>query len=349
MALRDDTRALIARINKDHGPGSAVIASDMPPVPRFPSGSLSLDVMLGGGWPGNQWVEIIGAESSGKTTLVHKTIAANQAANPDFVTLWVAAEGYDNEWAQTLGVDTERVITLPTNEMEAAYTVMLDAAASRSVDAIVLDSYPALVANDEAGKDMDQATIGVGARTTGKFFRKAGKAGKRSLTEVERPLLGIIINQWRDQIGGFSPNGMTPKTTPGGKAKNYAYYVRLEVSRTEWIDEKRPGKGSARIGQVMKLKTIKNKAASPQQIASIRFFFSDSETMGFRQGEYDLAAEAAAQAILHDVVSVDGSWIKYGEEKWHGMAKFCAAVREDLDLIDHLHKDVLAASAMRNS
>ncbi|KJK56221.1 hypothetical protein UK12_23845 [Saccharothrix sp. ST-888] len=300
--------------------------------------------MLGGGWPGNQWSEIIGTESSGKTTIAHKTIAANQTADPEFTTLWIAAEGYDQEWAEELGVDTSRVLVHSTNSMEEAYTAMLDAAESRAVDAIVLDSYPALIANDENAKEMDEHTISAGARVTGKFFRKSGAVTKRSLAAEERPLLGIVINQWRDKIGGFSPNGITPKTSPGGNAKNYAYYVRLEVARTEWIDEKRPGKGIARCGQVIKLKTIKNKAAAPQQVASIRFFFADSPS-GFKKGAYDSAAETVAMGVLYGVITKAGSWYSFGEQRWHGEASMAETITEDTDLRAQIDVEVHAAIA----
>ncbi|MEW1922296.1 hypothetical protein [Streptomyces sp. NPDC088360] len=341
MPLSEETRALMARINKTYGAGSVVLASKMPTVPRFTSGSLSLDVMLGGGWPGNQWNEILGAESSGKTTVVHKTIAANQQQNPDFTTFWVAAEGYDHEWAETLGVDVDRVIVFETNAMETAYTEMIRAAESRAVDAIVLDSYPALVADDESDKDMDQATMASGARVTGKFFRKVGSATRRSLVEQERPVLCLIVNQFRDQIGVWAPNGMTPKTSPGGRAKNYAYYTRVEVSRTEWIDEKRPG-GSMRVGQVIKLKTLKSKSAAPQQVASLRFYFANSSA-GFLAGEYDLGSQLVTMGILHGLIRLDGSWYKYRDYQWHGDKKMAAAMREDLGLQEQLSADVLDA------
>lgn len=332
----------MARINKKYGAGSVVLASKMPAVPRFPSGSLSLDVMLGGGWPGNQWNEILGAESSGKTTIVHKTIAANQQQNPDFTTFWVAAEGYDHEWATTLGVDVDRVIVFETNAMEDAYTEMIKAAESRAVDAIVLDSYPALVADDEDAKDMDESTMASGARVTGKFFRKVGQATRRSLVEQERPLLALIINQFRDQIGGWAPAGGTPKTSPGGKAKNYAYYTRLETSRTEWIDEKRPAGGSVRVGQVIKVKTLKSKVSAPQQVATLRFYFANSST-GIYAGEYDLASQLITQGIYHGLIRLDGSWYKYGDYQWHGDKKMAGAMREDLDLQQQLSADVMAA------
>ncbi|MGW3153684.1 hypothetical protein [Streptomyces sp. NPDC001089] len=341
MPLSDEARAVMARINKKHGPGAVIVASTMPAVSRFTTGSLSLDVMLGGGWPANQWNEIVGSESSGKTTIVHKTIAANQQRDPEFQTFWVAAEHYDIEWAAALGVDTERVAVYSTNAMEDAYTAMLNAAESRAFDAVVLDSYPALVADDEDAKEMDQATISAGARVTGKFFRKAGKATRRSLIEVERPLLALVINQWRDQIGAWSPSGMTPKTSPGGRAKNYAYYTRLEASRTEWIDEKRPGGGSVRVGQVIKMKTIKSKSAAPQQVASVRFFFADS-TSGALKGDYDTAAEMLTMGVLYGLIALEGSWYKYRGQQWHGEKPLRAAFREDVDLQEQLAEDVLA-------
>ncbi|MEU1816058.1 hypothetical protein ABZ543_12805 [Streptomyces roseifaciens] len=342
MSLNDDTRALMAEINKKHGPGSVIVASQMPRVPRFPSGSLSLDAVLGGGWPGNQWCEIIGSESSGKTTVVHKTIAANQRRDPDFVTFWIASEGYDEAWARALGVDTDRVIPFFTNAMEDAYAAMIQAVESRAVDAVVLDSYPALVASAEDEKAMHESTISAGARVTAKFCRKAGSASRRSLIDDERPFLGLVINQWRDQIGGFSPHGGTPKITPGGKAKNYFFSTRLEVQRTEWIDEKRPTGGVKRVGQCIKLKTIKNKTAAPQQVATIRFYFADSLT-GHDKGDYDTGAEMATMGIFHGVITAEGAWYKYDGAKWHGMQKLCAALREDIDLQETLRADVMAA------
>lgn len=344
MVLRDDARVLMAQLNKKYGPGSMVLASQIPTVPRFPTGSISLDVMLGGGWPGNQWSELIGTESSGKTTIAHKTVAACQARDPEHTTLWVAAEGYDHQWARQLGVDTDRVLVLATNAMEDAYTAMIKAADSHAVDAIVLDSYPALVADEEAGKAMDEYSIGAGAKLTGKFFRKAYQATSRSMVQDERPLLGLIINQWRDKIGGWAPAGQVAKTSPGGHAKDYAYYTRVEASRTEWIDEKRPPKGVARVGQTIKFRTIKNKAAPPQQVATVRFFFADAPVLGFSAGEYDTAADLYAMAVLHDVIDVKSSWLSYGDDRWQGSIKAIEAIREEVDLQDAIRAAVIAAT-----
>jgi recombination protein RecA len=341
--ISKDTLAIVAKVNKTLGEGAVVLASDMHVAKRFPSGSLSLDLALGGGWPGNQWVEVIGKESHGKTAVVLKTISANQALNPDFTTLWIAAEHYDSDQARALGVDNTRVIVHSTQTMEEAYTVMLDFASSRAIDCTVLDSYPALIPSEEAEKDMDESTMALGARLTGKFFRKAGQATRRSLVEDDRPHLGIIINQYRDAIGQFSPHG-TPNTTPGGKAKNYAFYTRVEVKRDEWIQEARPGKGKINVGQVIKVKTIKNKSAAPQQTASIDLYFRDAPVLGFRRGDIDVVKELVTMGILLDVIQRKGPWFNFGERKWQGKDPLMAELRQDADLREEVDKAVRIAA-----
>ena len=65
-------------------------------------------------------------------------------------------------------------------------------------------------------------------------------------------MLGIMINQWRQKIGVMYGD---PRTTPGGVGKNYAYFVRAEVRRGDWI-EVGTGKDKTRIGQTIGLPEI---------------------------------------------------------------------------------------------
>lgn len=345
MAINDAALALAAKVNKAAGEGAVVVASQMIVPTRFTTGSLSLDLALGGGLPGNQWTEIIGRESHGKTAIVLKTIAANQELNSEFTTLWIAGEHYDTDQATALGVDNERVIVVPTQEMEFAYETMLQFAESRSVDCIVLDSYPALIPNEEEAKSMDENVVAIGARLTGKFFRKAGKATRRSMTDdTDRPFIGLFINQMRDKIGGFSPVGI-PQTSPGGNGKNYAFYVRLEVKRDEWIDEARPGKGKVRVGQSIKVRTIKNKSAAPQQVATLDFYFRDAPVLGFYRGEYDVVKDMITMGVLYDVIVRRGAYFSIGDQRWQGKDAMLQAVREDLDIREYLTDAVIKAAS----
>lgn len=311
---------------------------------RFTSGSISLDVALGGGWPGGQWVEVRGRESAGKTAIALKTVAANQVLDPEFTALWVAAEAYDTDQATALGVDNTRIVVVPTQEMEFAFETMIDAAESQAVDMIILDSYPALIPGEEADKAMDEFTTAVGARLMNKFTRKAGRATKRNSDGSERPLLGIIINQFRDKIGSFSRFGV-PQTTPGGHGKDYFYYAILEVSRDEWITEKRPGIADpVKVGQTMKLRTTKNKSAAPQQVAAVDFYFRGAPYSGFDRGDYDTGKEFFTMGVLFGVISKGGAWYSYGDNKWQGKESVIQALRNDPELRSVIAEEVLDAA-----
>ena len=292
--INDEARKVLAQLNKKFGDGVVVLASDIRSdiIPRITSGSTTLDYVLGGGFPGNQWNELVGEPSHGKTALALKTIAANQRLNPDYTTVWVAAEQWVPEYAAMCGVDTSRVIVIETSVMEEAYQSVIQFAESKSVDAIVIDSLPALSPAPEMAKDMDEMTVGRGALLTNKFFRVVGTAMKRSLTEDERPVLGLIINQYRMKIGVMHGD---PRTTPGGEGKNYAFFTRCEVRRDEWI-EIGPSGNKNRIGQRIKVRTLKNKTAPPQRVAYFDFYFAEGGNCA--PGEYDFAKEIASLAVV---------------------------------------------------
>lgn len=336
---------LIDKVNHALGEGTFVLASELQVPRRFTSGSLALDVILGGGWPGNLWSELLGLQSAGKTAVALKTIAANQALDPAFMAMWVAAEHFDTDQATALGVDLDRVIVAPTQEMEVAFALMLEAAESRAVDCIVLDSYPALVPEEEDEKSMSEATVSAGARLFGKFCRKGGKATGRKHDGSERPVFGLVINQYRDKIGGFSRFG-TPKTEPGGKAKNYFFYVQLEIARDEYIFEKRPGlKDPVAVGQTIKFHTRKNKGAAPNQTARADFYFRHAPILGFKRGEYDLAGEYFSVGTLFGVIEKRGGWYYYGGQKWQGGDKVVQALRAEPELLQAVGSQVLELAA----
>ena len=341
MGLAPDAAALAAKINKSLGAELVVLASDIYQPEPFTTGSLTLDVALGGGWAANQWVEVRGPQSNGKTAVTLKTIAANQEKDPNFTTLWIAAEKYDTDQATALGVDNDRVVVVETRDMAIAYDSVLQFSRERTVDCIVIDSYPALIPPEEEEKGIDNVQVALGARLTGKFFRMVGTSFARDPKDpTDRRILGIFINQFRDKIGGFSPMG-TPQTTPGGNAKNYSFYQQVDVKRDEWIEEKVPGKDlKVKVGQTIKVRTVKNKQAPPQQVASVDFYFRDAPRLGFKRGEYDTVKEVLTMGLLYDLIERKGAWFNYGSERWQGRDPMLQAFREQPDLLAALEADV---------
>ena len=323
---------IVSSVNKKFGEDVMVKGSRISEkLPRITTGVLAFDMMLGGGWPVNQWSEIVGDESSGKTAIAYKTIAANQALDPKWTALWVAAEEYVPEYAEAIGVDLDRLWVVETNMMEHAYDLIIKTIDNRAVDCVVLDSLPALIPNNEWDKDMQEFSVGLGARLTGKFFRKSAKAQRRSLILEERGCTGLIVNQWRQKIGVMWGD---PRTTPGGLAKNFSYFTRVEVKKDEWLKE-----GKSAVGQTIKGRTIKNKTYKPQQQAVVDFYFSDS--MGFRMGSFDTVKDVVNIAIACELVTRAGAFYSYGDQKWQGKDKLLAGVREDLDLQKDLKATVM--------
>jgi recombination protein RecA len=161
---------------------------------------------------------------------------------------------------------------------------------------------------------------------------------KRSLVEDERPILGLIINQYRMKIGVMHGD---PRTTPGGEGKNYAFFTRSEVRRDEWI-EAGSGTNKVRVGQRIKIRVIKNKTAPPQRIAYIDYYFAPHSI--YQAGDYDTAKEVAAMSIVMEIVDRKGGWIYFGERKWQGQEAFSNSIREEVELYEELRSKVLSAT-----
>ena len=333
-------KAIIAKINKKHGAGTIVLGSDIqnPFLDRIPSGSLSLDVALGGGIANNHWLEIVGMESSGKTMLTLQIIATNQKRDPNWTVVWFAAEDFVDSYAQMWGCDLDRIIVVQENIMETVYETAIEFIESRSVDCVVVDSLPALVPGGESKKSMeDDLQPGLGARLTGQFFRKVGAGMGRAVTRDERPVVGLLLNQWRSKIGSYGD----PRTTPGGVAKNYFCFQRIEVRRDEWIKNTK----DQNIGQVLKVVNIKNKQAPPGRVALIDAYFDRGN--GFEAGEFDVVKDVIAAGIAYGIIERAGAYFSFNDERWQGRNGLAKAIRQDPDLQEKIYSAVLSATALK--
>lgn len=332
-----------ADIKKKYGDDVLVKGSELKSrtFRRLTSGSLALDIMLGGGWPVNTWNEIIGNASSGKTSTIFKTIAANQALDPKWTVLWVASEPFVHQWAEAAGCDLDRFEFVETNVMEEAYEAVLKYVDNRLVDCVVIDSFPALSPADEDANGMDEWQVGLGARLTGKFLRKSGSATRRSLTDDDRDCLLLVVNQWRDKIGVLYGD---PRTTPGGKAKDYWYFTRVEMKRDEWIEHNKK-----RVGIVIKAHTLKNKTAPAERVAAVDFYFDSIP--GHPAGDFDYAKDLLVCGLYTDIIEKGsggskGSKFTYLGDVWYGEEAMLQALREDLGLQQQLRTDVLRSQGV---
>ena len=220
--LTGDLAKVFNAINKKMGDDTIVLGSEITQMGgRLTTGSVAIDVALGGGWPSNQWHELIGEASNGKTALALKTIAANQKNDPEFTTVWVAAEEWVPGYAEMCGVDVSRVYVVSTNIMEEAYEAVIKIVESKAVDCIVLDSLPALVPGAEDQKEMEEA------RKQAKEEEKK-EAMKREMAEKEEKKAAAAADAGWRWLSGRPPS-------PSASSRRRAY----SGSATVWAPRTR--------------------------------------------------------------------------------------------------------------
>lgn len=327
---------VIEKVNKEYGPNTLISGSEIKKVhPRLSTGVLALDAALGGGWVANQFNGLIGEYSSGKSAIAMRTIAYHQQRDPNFTAVWVAAEEFVGDWAEANGVDLSRLLLIEHNVMEEVYESVLKLVSTHEVDLIVIDSMTALVPKEEEDKAVEEFTVGLAARINNKFFRKGAHATKRSMVEEQRPCTVIMINQWREAVGVRHGD---PRTAPGGKGKEFAYFTNVDVRRVEFIENK-----SVRVGIVMKARVLKNKIAPPQRVAQMNFYFE--EIPGHPIG-FDTALDIFNTAMYYGLLgSGGGGNYSFGKWEWKGATKgkekVLASVLEDLELQEAIRVEVM--------
>ena len=129
----------IAQITKQFGDGSIMKLGETPKmdVELLPSGSLSLDLALGGGWPKGRIIEIYGPESSGKTTLALHAIAEmqKQGGQAAFID---AEHALDPVYASKLGVNINELLLSQPDNGEQALEIAETMVRSGAMDIIVI-------------------------------------------------------------------------------------------------------------------------------------------------------------------------------------------------------------------
>ncbi len=283
----------LEQITKQFGDGAIMKLGDShkADVELIPSGALSLDIALGGGYPKGRIIEIYGPESSGKTTLALHAIAEIQKTGG--TAAFIDAEhALDPSYAKKLGVDTENLLISQPDNGEQALEIVETLVRSNAVDLIVVDSVAALVPQAEIDGDMGDSHMGLQARLMSQALRKLTGIINKSKATV------VFINQIRMKIGVMFGN---PETTTGGNALKFYASVRIDIRRVGQIKV-----GEDIVGNRTKIKVVKNKIAPPFRTAEFDIMYNEGIS---RVGDVlDLA-------VLHGVVGKAGAWFDYNDAK----------------------------------
>ena len=286
----------VDKLEKTYGKGTIMKLGDKTIVDTevISTGSLTLDIALGiGGLPKGRVVEIYGPESSGKTTLAIHAIA--QCQKKGGIAAFIDAEhAFDRTYAEALGVDTENLLISQPDNGEQALEITENLIRSGAIDIIVVDSVAALTPRSEIEGEMGDSKMGLQARLMSQALRKLtatiGKTG----------CCCIFINQLREKIGVMFGN---PETTTGGNALKFYSSIRLDIRRSGAAMKDKEGNV---VGNLVKVKVVKNKMAPPFRIALFEIMYGQGIS---RNGEIiDIGSDL-------DIIKKSGSWYSYKETK----------------------------------
>ncbi len=314
----------VDQIEKQFGKGSIMRLGEAHAanVETIPTGSLSLDLALGGGIPKGRIIEIYGPESSGKTTVCLHAVAEVQKSGG--TAAYVDAEhALDPAYAKRLGVNIDNLLISQPDSGEQALEVVETLVRSNAVDIIVVDSVAALVPQAEIEGDMGDAHMGLQARLMSQALRKLTGIINRTKCTV------IFVNQLRMKIGVMFGN---PETTTGGNALKFYASVRMDIRRISQIKQ-----GDAVIGNHCRVKVVKNKIAPPFREAEFDIMYNQGIS---REGDLiDLA-------VAHNIVGKSGAWFEYEDQKIaQGREAAKKYLAENPKVFDKIAKETVAAAS----
>tara|TARA_R110002049_G_scaffold2750_3_gene21862 strand:- start:62661 stop:63791 length:1131 start_codon:yes stop_codon:yes gene_type:complete len=322
LELEPGLKTTLQQIEKTFGDGAIMPlgASHKLQIDGIPTGSLSLDMALGGqGIPRGRMIEVFGPESSGKTTLALH-IGAEAQKMGGIAAIIDAEHAFDPTWAKKLGVELDTLLVSQPSSGEEAMQICEMLVKSNAVDVIIVDSVAALVPKKELEGEIGDSHVGLQARLMSQSMRKLTGAIAKSKCAV------VFINQIREKVGVMFGS---PETTPGGRALKFYCSCRIDVRRIGSLKD-----GEEQVGQRVKAKIVKNKVAPPFRIAE--FDMMHSNGISFEGDLLDLG-------VTHKVVSRSGAWFKYGETYLgQGKEKARNFLIENDDVRDEIKQKVLA-------
>lgn len=335
--MTDNVKTILAKLNKDFGEGTVGVASqvDYTNIHRLSSGSLFLDWALGtnekneAGWAVGKVIELYGHESSGKSLICMETII--QAQKKGFLCAYIDIENtFDREFATKLGVDCEKLLITPANNMVAER--VFDFTCQLLIDypeikVIVFDSVAGLVPKAEIDKKLEES------KGMAEVARLMSQALRKLIALNKNNALLMFINQIRLNPGaGMYAN---PEYQPGGQALKFFSATRLEVRKGEYLfkEDAKGEEKKKKIGQVVKFKVIKNKTGVAHKEGYFKFLYESVKI--------DKVDELVSLALLQEKISRSGAYYSFGESHtYQGREKLEEALQTNPELFKELQKEV---------
>lgn len=164
-------------------------------MPCVSTGSIGLDLTLGGGIPYGSIVEIYGPEAGGKTTCCLSIIKEVLDANPNAKALFVDAEQKLNpRYCEDMGISLDRLYSTQPACGEDGFDLAEAALESDDVKIVVIDSVARMTPRAIIEDTADGSHMGLHARLMSRRLQ-------RMVPRIKDDTIVIFVNQLREKIG----------------------------------------------------------------------------------------------------------------------------------------------------
>jgi recombination protein RecA len=318
----------LERIEKDFGKGSIISSASKPDkVEVISTGSLKLDLATGiGGLPRGKIVEIMGWESSGKSTIVQQVIG--NAQKKGLKCLYMDSEhSLDKKYATALGINMEDLMLYQLDEGggEKCYNIAERLIKTGEIGVAVFDSQTGMLPKKVMEGEVGDNAVGLHARMMSTAVPKLMNAA------AVGNCLVIFISQFREKIGVMFGS---PETTNGGNALKFYSHMRIEVRKSVERVE-----GEA-VANKTRCKVIKNKLAPPFGEAEFRILFGYG---------VDKLGELIDLATEREIIKKGGAWYSYKELKVQGEEKLREFMEGTPELVTEIETSVIQKINEKNA
>jgi recombination protein RecA len=328
----DNFEALQGKLSKLYGESEArpLSSADVLSNVAFStsSGSIVVDKVLSAGnprpctmWPFGRMVEVSGLNGTGKTTLCAQVAAQTQKAG-GIVVVVDTEERIAEDWWQTLGVDTSRVINLHANSIEDVF--------NKQYEAIKMlhehdPSQPMFLLWDSVGGTSTDLILEGKGTLMERANKVYGKEAKIIGTGL-KALNGLVAKTkvaytWTNHV--YTKMGVSFGSkweTYGGEKLKFFATVRLQLGLMKTIWEEDAFGKKQKVGQVVEIKALKN-SLGPMQMAKEAYLmggegFSNDRTIfevGKQAGLIQMAGSWGTAHLGGDEVKFQG-WKGFREK-----------------------------------
>jgi recombination protein RecA len=257
--------AVIGAIDKEFGAGSIGRLGDKGIYPEIKTvistGITALDAAIGvGGFPLGKLIEVIGPESSGKTTLCKHLAARAQMQGIVPIVLDVEQSGV-LAFDQELGIEADFALGSQPDTMEDVFKYT-----DLALRTLIKKKVPGQVIWDSVAATPLASELERGYDEEGRMAERAGFLSrnlKKLVALLSEGDVGLVfVNQLREKIGAAPWQKQT--YSPGGRALRHYAHVRIEMTPQGFLKQ-----GDTAIGIKTRAKVIKNKVAPPYKEAEL--------------------------------------------------------------------------------